>query len=239
METALKCATMAEKKCNMLGAELVKVFRMLASSAKPHPGKRHVSPSKEGGDGGDSHHQHLPKTEAFRIRRKSPLSRAQSSQKKELPIVKNKHSDEKSVECSEKNGERNRQTLHMNESLGTISSSGKFTTLKSRPNIQPSQTRAQGNGLEASNKKAYNMACHNVKLLDSGAAWPVSESISVELKHRDRQALSKLHIDTSAASNPESSNSHCSPIKNSKKTDFRVVSGRKYVNASQRSRLFT
>ena len=230
---------MAEKKCKIIGAELVKVFRMLANSAKSYPGKRHVSPSRGGGGGDSEHHHHLPKTEAFRIRKKSPLSRVQLSQKKHLPIVENKHSDGRSIKLSEKNDDRNRVAINKNEAFGTNSSTRKFTTPKAGANSQPCPMSVQGNSVEArSNKKAYNMASRNVNVLDSEDSWPASESISVKLKHRD-QGLSKACVGSSAASNPESSNSHSSPVKNSQRTDFHMVSGRIHVNVSQRSRLLT
>ncbi|MCO5578128.1 hypothetical protein L7F22_031966 [Adiantum nelumboides] len=56
MHSALECAQVAESKCSALGAELVKVFRMLASSRKESPTKM------MGGDGPDEdseqHHPH-------------------------------------------------------------------------------------------------------------------------------------------------------------------------------------
>ena len=86
---------MAEKKCKILGAELVKVFRMLANASKTDTEKLHLSPSRG---------THMPKSEVYPLRRKNQLSTARLNQKKHLiPSRETKHVSVRGVKICEKN----------------------------------------------------------------------------------------------------------------------------------------
>jgi hypothetical protein len=85
LETTLKCAGSAEEKCNLVAAEIIKVFRMLANASKTNAGKLHTSPLSSA--------RSAMKAEFYPMRKKVPLSTARANQRKHvIPPGETKHS---------------------------------------------------------------------------------------------------------------------------------------------------